>query len=113
MDTVTWVLLGFIALLGGAYAIQVHLLHRTIDVLRQDLLEASCQHSWTTVSTSYRGPYKSFNASGFFDEDDFRSITEGVTTVTQRCEHCGKVDSKRHFGHVIVPGLTPTERKFS
>ena len=62
------------------------------------------QHYWKTTGTVYVNPAhgKVENIS----EEMLRELTFGVTILTQQCEDCGWVDSSRHVGKLIVPGLT-------
>jgi hypothetical protein len=60
-------------------------------------------HTWKAIGARYRGPTR-FDAS-WASERMIRELVDGVTTVTQLCETCGRVDSTRHIGKLSLEHL--------
>ena len=74
----------------------------TAPVARTRPFFRDCDHRWTPSTSSFSPPQgRSASLSGMISAGEIHCITDGVSTLTQFCEHCRAV-------HIVIqPGYVP------
>ena len=68
--------------------------------------QSVCPHQWQVTSASFQPPTtRRFESWGFTDPALIRRLLLGLTTVTQQCTRCEKVESYTVAGRAQLPGL--------
>lgn len=71
---------------------------------RRESAKFHCDHRWKTTGISYAQARGGGSASGFVDRSVLAYLTVGITTITEECSRCGRVDTREVTGKVSKPG---------